>query len=226
MDNLTMTNDQRAAAFPPLHVVLADRGDAGAQYELGVMYESGHGVRQDFVEAAKWYRKAADQGEARAQYNLACLYGQGQGVALDHAESVKWYRRAAEQGNPYAQNNLGVMYETGLGTTQDHAEAVKWYRKAAEQGIAAARGSQVHRVAARGHALRDLERAGCPVEVEEPHARLRDSVCLCRCDARHHVANEGPHPIRGGGPRGGRDEKIASVPRRPGVTHRGDPDGE
>jgi hypothetical protein len=39
---------------------LADQGDARAQSILGLMYESGRGVPQDYAEAVKWYRKAAD----------------------------------------------------------------------------------------------------------------------------------------------------------------------
>ncbi len=48
----------------------AEAGNANAQFNLGSMYETGSGVRQDYAEAAKWYRKAAERGDARAQYNL------------------------------------------------------------------------------------------------------------------------------------------------------------
>jgi hypothetical protein len=37
-----------------------------AQYNLGVMYESGEGVSQDFGEAANWYRNGAQQGNEEA----------------------------------------------------------------------------------------------------------------------------------------------------------------
>ena len=49
---------------------LAEQGDVDAQYDLGDMYYDRDGIMQDYVEAAKWYRKAADQGDASAQYNL------------------------------------------------------------------------------------------------------------------------------------------------------------
>jgi len=49
--------------FPPL----ARQGNADAQFHLGVMYEFGEGVPQDYKEAARWYRLAADQGDAHAQ---------------------------------------------------------------------------------------------------------------------------------------------------------------
>lgn len=40
------------------------------QYRLGVKYDSGDGVPQDYEEAVKWYRLAADQGDTDAQNNL------------------------------------------------------------------------------------------------------------------------------------------------------------
>ncbi len=49
---------------------LAEQGNAGAQFNLGVMYYKGRGVPQDYAEAVKWYRKAAEQGNAGAQFNL------------------------------------------------------------------------------------------------------------------------------------------------------------
>ena len=39
----------------------AERGDAEAQFRLGMCYADGIGVRQDYAEAVKWYRKVADQ---------------------------------------------------------------------------------------------------------------------------------------------------------------------
>jgi hypothetical protein len=40
---------------------LAEEGDAESQFRLGVMYETGQGVPQDYAEAVRWYRKAAQQ---------------------------------------------------------------------------------------------------------------------------------------------------------------------
>ena len=33
----------------------AEQGDAGAQFNLGVMYENGQGAPQDHAEALRWY---------------------------------------------------------------------------------------------------------------------------------------------------------------------------
>jgi len=117
----------------------AEQGFVLAQYNLGVMYEDGINVTQDYEEAHRWYRKAAEQEYAEAEFNLGVMYAKGRGVAQDYAEAVKWYRKAAEQGIAIAQYNLGVMYTNGQGVTQDHDEAMKWYLKAAEQGLVESR---------------------------------------------------------------------------------------
>ena len=70
--------------------------DAGAQFNLGVMYDNGEGVPQDYVEAMKWYHKAAEQGHAGAQFNLGLMYANGNGVPQDYAKAAKWFRLGAE----------------------------------------------------------------------------------------------------------------------------------
>lgn len=63
---------------------LDETGDAEAQYQMGLVYENGSGVKQDHAAAAEWYRKAAEQGHAIAQYFLGFLYEIGKGVPQSH----------------------------------------------------------------------------------------------------------------------------------------------
>ncbi len=44
----------------------AKQGNPHAQYNLGLMYENGQGIPQNYAEALKWYTKAAEQGLAGA----------------------------------------------------------------------------------------------------------------------------------------------------------------
>ena len=77
----------------------AEQGHTDAQYRLGELYYVGQGGVQDYVEAWKWYLKAAEQGYAEAQYGLGRLYhgpsswinlfsseGTDHGVPQDHVE--------------------------------------------------------------------------------------------------------------------------------------------
>ena len=103
---------------------LAEKEDAKAQTNLGLMYDNGQGVGQDFKEAAKWYQKAADQGDADAQYNLGLMYDNGEGVKQNKKEAVNWYRKAAVQGLAGAQWWLGTMYRDGEGVVQDRVMTI------------------------------------------------------------------------------------------------------
>jgi TPR repeat protein len=77
----------------------AEKGDAASQYSLGVMYERGRGVPQDYVKAVEWYQKAADQGYAKAQYGLGLMYDNGYGVERSRHIGCNWLRKAGDQGH-------------------------------------------------------------------------------------------------------------------------------
>ena len=77
---------------------LAEEGDAMAQFNMGLLHESGRGVVEDPAVAAAWYVRAALQGLSAAQYNLAVLYQSGRGVPEDGAEALYWLEVAARDG--------------------------------------------------------------------------------------------------------------------------------
>ena len=82
----------------------AERGQPDAQYNLGVLYMKGLGVRSDRQEAFRWFRLAADQGLAQAQFEVGRIREQGWGVAPDYAEAQRWYLLAAQQGDSAAHH--------------------------------------------------------------------------------------------------------------------------
>ena len=56
-------------------VAAADIGQPDALYDLGLLYSTGQGVRQDYVAAHKWFNLAAMRGVRRAEVDrseLAC----------------------------------------------------------------------------------------------------------------------------------------------------------
>ena len=114
--------------------LLAELGDATAQYYLGYMYSVGQGVKQNNVEAVKWYRKAAEQGNADAQANLGSAYAAGSGVRQDETKAVKWFKKAAENGSADGQLKLGAMYLLGRGIQKDRTLGKEWLGKACNNG--------------------------------------------------------------------------------------------
>lgn len=85
----------------------AIRGDAVAQYNLGMMYLNGDGVRMDDAKAVYWLTKAAEKGDSRAQFNLGWFYANGSlNIPPDYKEARKWFQMAHDNGEPDAGDYL------------------------------------------------------------------------------------------------------------------------
>jgi len=117
----------------PASVDRAPEDENEDPFMLGLRYETGEDVPQDYERAAFWYRRAAEQGDGLAQNNLAALYEEGKGVTQSFELAAFWYQKAAEQGDAGAQGNLGLLYESGNGVPRDHSVAAGWYCAAAAQ---------------------------------------------------------------------------------------------
>lgn len=104
-----------------------------AHFNLGVAYETGKGVPQNFEEAANWYRRAADQDHAGAHFNLSVMY-EADRVADDHLAKAWRLRKAAELGHLDAQAKIGDRHLVA----EDHAEGMEWLQRAAWHGHAGA----------------------------------------------------------------------------------------
>lgn len=138
----------------------ADRGDAASALYLGVLYDTGFGVPQDYRQALAWYEVAAANGSQTAMFNAAVMYDAGRGTATDPQAARAWYERAAAQGYGRAEYNLGLIYQSGEGVAANRTQAVRLFRAAATHGISAAR---FH-----------LAALGAPVAAAQP--RLQEGV--------------------------------------------------
>ncbi len=114
----------------------AEKGDADAQYNLGMMHYAGFGKKhyKENSEAYRWVRKAAEQGHAKAQFRLGEMYDNGEGVREDSKEALKWYTASANAGYVDAEYLLGNIYLKGWVVQKDANEAVRWLARAAEGG--------------------------------------------------------------------------------------------
>jgi len=84
-----------------------------AQYRLGLLYEMGNGVSQDYQKALYWYLKASvqmsddDWSKGKGSYGKPGFYNQN--------------------CNAYnSQIRIGGMYYNGMGTEKDPVEAYLW----------------------------------------------------------------------------------------------------
>lgn len=113
----------------------AEKGNAEAQFNLGLLYDRGLDVPKDKSEALRWYRLAATQGDTFAQNALGDNYWEGTGVPKDDREAVRWWRLAADKGFAPAQHSLGKLLSGGgQGVPSDKMQAYMWLLLSAAQG--------------------------------------------------------------------------------------------
>ena len=104
-------------------------GDEFCQYEIGLMYLHGLGVRKDVLLAAKYFKESANQDWPASHVNLAKLYlDQGD---LQHA--LTSLRLAERHGHIEALYHLGEINNNGVGRGRDCTQAVAYYKSVAEK---------------------------------------------------------------------------------------------
>ena len=80
-------------------VQAAERGDAAAQFNLGILYENGlddsrYAVEGNWPEAMRWLLAAAEQGLPRAQIKLAEIYASEPEIPENSVKACGWYLAA------------------------------------------------------------------------------------------------------------------------------------
>jgi TPR repeat protein len=78
----------------------AEAGDAGAQFNLGILYDNGvddngYAVEGNRPQAVRWLLAAAEQGLPRAQIKLAEVYAEGPDISGSHGTACGWFILAA-----------------------------------------------------------------------------------------------------------------------------------
>jgi TPR repeat protein len=70
---LTAYGQRNYCAAAEIWTVLAQQGNAEAQFNLGVLYKDGIGVPQNNDDAILWLRRSSDQGHEHAGLILSLL---------------------------------------------------------------------------------------------------------------------------------------------------------
>lgn len=102
---------------------LANLGHMESQTLLGINYDKGLGVPQDYKRAVKLFRKAAEKNDPVAQYHLGVKYVNGHGVKQDPLEAYIWFAIAFNNGNELAADPLRVLNQSL--STVDRQKALK-----------------------------------------------------------------------------------------------------
>ena len=105
----------------------AKKGDAVAQYEVGICYLEGKGVAQDYKKATKWLKKSMDQGNEDARAKFYSCYSKDLEILAYYFDDIE------------AQYGLGLAYLNGTGVAVDKEAAAEWLYKAKNNGHKEAR---------------------------------------------------------------------------------------
>ncbi|CAF4702676.1 unnamed protein product, partial [Rotaria sp. Silwood2] len=112
--------------------LLADRGDAQAQYGLGQLYY----LRDTaFDKALYYFRLAAENGNSNAMAYLGKLYSEKNDyIKQNNVTALQFFQRSAEKGNPIGQAGVGMAFYHGAGVEQNDEKAFKYFQLSADQG--------------------------------------------------------------------------------------------
>lgn len=123
----------------------AQQGNVLAIGNLGICYQTGHGVSKDTLRAIGLYNRSikegntalfeqqktlADNGSLFSQVYTGYCYQNGIGATKDKNKAAEYFVKAADKGSVDAQRELGMLY---LNAGKDE-EAVKWFKKGSDNG--------------------------------------------------------------------------------------------
>ena len=89
----------------------AKYGNISAALRLGLLYQEGRGVKQNFNTAAHYFQKAAANENPQAMNTLGLYYRFGIGIKKDEKKAEELFKNAVLKNNTYAFYNLSRLYE-------------------------------------------------------------------------------------------------------------------
>ena len=94
----------------------AESGDAAAQYNLGLLFDSrvddnGYAIEGNRAEAIKWLLAAAEQGLPRAQSRLAEFYADGPNASGNLVNACAWFLLASQNSRGIHRHQARSGYE-------------------------------------------------------------------------------------------------------------------
>ncbi|CAA6803097.1 MAG: Unknown protein [uncultured Sulfurovum sp.] len=116
----------------------AERGNARAQFDLGLMYANGKGVAKNEALALTWFKRAADNNFiqlASTKKVLNTKVNVAKALStVGTSQKFVFAKKAAGQGNSRAQFDLAMMYRNGEGVRKNELLAFNYFHKAARNG--------------------------------------------------------------------------------------------
>lgn len=112
----------------------AEKGNALAMFQVGLLLAEGRGVSKDLKQAYTWIEKAAGKEFIPAYNFLGDLHRFGSDeIKQSNETAIKWYKKAALRGLPVAQVNTGSLIAIDAKTEDTRKEAYQWIALGSQQ---------------------------------------------------------------------------------------------
>lgn len=83
-------------------------------HNLGVSYDSGQGVRQDYHKAIELYKKACDMKYGKSCSALGSMYEEGEGVRQNLSTAKQYFGKACDLGSQNGCDNYRKLNNQGV----------------------------------------------------------------------------------------------------------------
>ena len=86
-----------------------DNSDGLLCLVLGILYDTGDGVKEDGVKAQKYFEKSCEAKTAQGCYNAGVGYYNGKRIKKNYVKSYQYLDKASKLGDEKAQQNLNML---------------------------------------------------------------------------------------------------------------------
>ncbi len=76
---------------------------------LGIMYDTGDGVKKDGAKAQKYFEKSCEAKEGQGCYNAGVGYYNGNRIKKNYVKCYQYLDKASKLGDKEAQENLSIL---------------------------------------------------------------------------------------------------------------------
>jgi uncharacterized protein len=132
--NLLFQNQSMTPTYVEIHQLCekaASSHFAPGVYCMGLLYDKGLGVEQDFTKAAKWFNEATNLGNGLAAFRLGEMYSKGEGVKQDKISAYFFIRLASSADLPEAKQEKERMEKelTPKEIDKGKTKSIEWTRQ-------------------------------------------------------------------------------------------------
>jgi len=95
------------------------KGDAEADYRIGMLYVKSQGVVGSVPDAVVWFERAAQRGHAEAQYQLGLIFLHGVKASLGPNRPEIWRQSSVARLGDTASNVHELIFPHGTSVARD-----------------------------------------------------------------------------------------------------------